>query len=246
MLSQEQIKQYRRDGFLVVPDLLTADEANAFAAYEDEPKPDGWRQSLQNHTHDAHWASLAKHPRIAGIVQQLLEARPMIVQTMYLEKQPMGNAGRGGTGTAMHQDLHYLPCEPLVLMACWVAISDTDPDNGGLCVVPGSNHDELHKTHKARDTAEHDSWEVEYLMRDRTGREWTEHMYSFEIEGLDYNAIQHLTVPKGGGVFFDGRTIHGSFGNKTHDRARRAFAIHYTPEGTWMFRDDVQRMVPAV
>jgi ectoine hydroxylase-related dioxygenase (phytanoyl-CoA dioxygenase family) len=70
-------------------------------------------------------------------------------------------------------------------------------------------------------------------------------MYSFEIEGLDESRIERLTVPKGGAVFFDGLTIHGSYANRSKDRIRRAFAVHYVGEGSWVFRDDVQDVRPA-
>ncbi|MEM1271297.1 MAG: phytanoyl-CoA dioxygenase family protein [Bacteroidota bacterium] len=245
MLSPEQYAQFQRDGYIVVENLLTDAEADAFASYENEPgKPEGWRQNLRNHAQDEKWRHIAMHPNVAEIAEQILDGTPAIVQSMYLEKKPAGpNVNKGGTGTAMHQDLHYLPCEPESLLACWIAISDTDAENGGLCVVPGSNHDPIHGTHRTENTDDHDSWEIEYLMRDKSGKEWTERMYSFEIDGLDHSKIKCLTVPKGAGVFFDGRTIHGSFGNRTEDRVRRAFATHYSKAGTWMFRDDVQQLV---
>ena len=42
-------------------------------------------------------------------------------------------------------------------MACWIAMSDTNAENGGLCVVPGSNHHGLYGTHKNQDAREHDA-----------------------------------------------------------------------------------------
>ena len=246
MLTPEQIDRYRRDGYLVVPDLLSDEEIDRFVAYEAEPKPEGWRQNLRHHVDDEQWRYLACHPRLAGGAAQLLDGAPMIVQTMYLEKQPAGEADLGGRGVALHQDLHYLPCAPETLMACWVAMSDTDPENGGLCVVPESHHDGLYDAHKNPDADEHDAWEVEYLMRDRTGKEWTRRMYSFEIDGLLREDVVELTVPKGGGVFFDGHTIHGSFANRSRNRVRRAWAVHFVKEGAWLFRADVQALTAAL
>lgn len=246
-LTREQVEQYQRDGYLVVHDLLRDDEIDAFVAYEAEPKPEGWRQNLRHHVDDPRWRAVAAHPRIVGVVQQLLEsARPMIVQTMYMERKPAGDETAGTPGIALHQDLHYLPCEPQTLLACWLAMNDTDAGNGGLCVVPGSHHHGLYQTHKNEDTVEHDAWEVTYAMRDRSGRAWTERMYSYDIDGLDPDSIVRLTVPKGAGVFFTGLTIHGSFANRSKDRVRRAFATHYVDEHTWVYRTDVQHVVPAV
>jgi ectoine hydroxylase-related dioxygenase (phytanoyl-CoA dioxygenase family) len=239
-LSADQLAQYRDQGFLVVSGLLTPEEAEEFVAYEARQDKE-WRTHLDNHTRDGQWRRVATHPNVAGVAEQILGVAPRIVQTMYLEKHP----GEEAKGTAMHQDAHYLPVEPNTLMACWLAMSDTDGANGGLCVVPGSHTKGLFGTHKATSLKDHQVWETEHLMRDRNGKEWHQKFYSFEIDGLETEKIQRLTVPAGAGVFFSGMTIHGSFANNDPVRVRRAFATHFVAEGTWVFRADVQQTVPA-
>lgn len=242
MLSPEQIQEYADSGYLVVPNLLSEQEADDFVEYEATQDPE-WRNHLDNHKRDEHWARVAKHPHIVEAIRQILNSqKPMIVQTMYLEKRP----AEPGKGTALHQDSHYLPNEPNTLMACWLAMSNTDGENGGLCVVPGSHKRGLYSTHKATNSKDHQVWESEHLMRDRTGKEWKEQFYSFEIDGLDLRTVANLQVPKGAGVFFSSHTIHGSYGNKSPNRVRRAFATHFIAEGTWVVRADVQNVVPAV
>ena len=245
-LSDEQVAQYKRDGYLVVHNLLTDEEVDAFVAYEHEDKPDGWIENLRHHVDDERWAHIAKHSNVVGIARQLLGgADPQIVQTMYMEREPAGDAEVGSKGIALHQDLHYLPTEPPTLLACWIAMNDTDAENAGLCVVPGSHHNGLYEAHQNDDTEEHDAWEADHLMRDRDGREWTQSFYSFDIEGLDESEIERLTVPKGAGVFFSGYTIHGSYANRSKDRVRRAFATHYVADDSWVIRADVQELTPA-
>ncbi len=117
-LTDEQVAQYERDGYLVVLGLLADEEIDRFVAYESEPKPDGWRSNLRHHVEDDEWRRLARHPNIAGHAARLLGGPPMIVQTMYMEKLPAGDTSVGGWGVALHQDMHYLPCEPKTLMAC--------------------------------------------------------------------------------------------------------------------------------
>ena len=242
LLSQVQIDQYNDDGYIVVPNLLTEEEADDFVAYEAGQDPER-RNHLDNHKKDEHWANVAKHLHIVGSMQQILNTkRPMIVQTMYLEKRP----AEPGKGTALHQDSHYLPNEPNTLTACWMAMSDTDGENGGLCVVPRSHRKGLYKTHKATNSKDHQVWESEHLMRDRSGKEWKEKFYSFEIDELDLRTVLNLEVPKGSGVIFSSHTIHGSYGNRSPERVRRAFATHFVSEGTWVFRADVQNIVPAI
>lgn len=234
ILSDENIKTFHSQGFLVVEDLLTAEEVEHFVRYEaesDQPGPRG----LQNHQADDEWAHIAHHPRIGAIVRQLAGPTPRIVQTMYMNKAP-----EGGMGVALHQDTHYIRNEPNTLMACWLALSDTDADNGGLCIVPGSNHNGLYTFESVRDTSEHTSWEQVVAMSDRAGKCWDETMHSFDIIGLREEEIVRLEIPSGAGVFFTGMTIHGSFANRSSDRPRRAFATHYIQEDTWIDRRDLQ------
>jgi ectoine hydroxylase-related dioxygenase (phytanoyl-CoA dioxygenase family) len=233
-LSEEQVADYRRDGYLVVHDLLSAEEIDAFLAHQ-EIRQESWDIGLLSHTVDPQWKTVATHPNVAGGAEQLLGAAPRIVQSMYLPKK----AGAKQPGIALHQDTHYLPTEPNTLMACWIAMSDTGVENGGLCVVPGSHLKPLRKTQQAT-SDEQVSWRMNYEMRDQDGKEWSEEFYSFEIEDLDPSSIAQLEVPAGGGVFFTGMTIHGSFGNPSATRDRLAFAVHYVGDGTWVYRADVQ------
>lgn len=246
-LSAEQVAQYERDGFLIVPDLLSAAETDALIGHAADVGADAWREDLRYHVADSVWRGVATHPNVVSVARQLLrtDETPMIVQTMYMERPPAGDAAVGGKGIALHQDLHYLPTEPPTLMACWIAMDDTDAGNGGLCVVPGSHTAGLYKTDKNEDDEEHDAWESDHLMRGRDGQEWTQRFYSFDIEGLDPDTVTCLTVPKGAGVFFGGHTIHGSYGNRSRDRTRRAFATHYVTPDSWVVRADVQETVPA-
>ncbi len=173
-------------------------------------------------------------------VQQFIGGTPLVVQTMFMAKQP-----GGGTGVALHQDTHYIRNEPNTLMACWVACNDTGADNGGLCVVPGSHKRGLLDAGEVRESDQHASWVNDYPMRDRDGKEWTERMHSHDIHEYSRDQVEMLTVPKGGGVFFSSLTVHGSYANETADRPRLAFATHFVRDDTWVFRQDLQGMVAA-
>ena len=238
-LSVDQILSYHRDGYLVVPKLILMKEINSFLKNEKKSRSDD-HVSLQRHKTDPVFGAFASHPKVVAIVSQLLEGHPNIVQTMFLNKPK-----QGGRGIALHQDTHYLPNEPNTLMACWIALTDTDADNGGLCVVPGSHLEGLREAGKIDDKKEFDSWETEHDMRDPDGREWKRKMHSFQIQGLPEERIIRLIVPRGSCVFFTGMTIHGSFANHSADRPRSAFASHYVHESTWLYRCDVQNTVPA-
>lgn len=235
-LTDDQLGAYRRDGYLVVEGILTPAEAADFLTVDDAPPH---AAGLLGHTVDKRFRYLAHHPSVTGPAAQILETRPYIVQTMYMPKSS------GGAGIALHQDCHYLENDPNTLMACWIALTDTGPDNGGICVVPKSHTGGLRSAHKNENKDEHAAWDLKYEMRDRDGREYVKSMYSFEIDDLDPATVVHLTVPAGSGVFFNGLTIHGSYANRAPDKPRKAFAIHYVAEGTWLPRVDVQNTIPA-
>jgi ectoine hydroxylase-related dioxygenase (phytanoyl-CoA dioxygenase family) len=236
-LSADQIEQFERQGYLIVNGILTDREVEEFLADQAEVSPHAGL-GLRRHTADPGWAHICAHPNVAGTAAQLCGGKPCVVQSMYLPK-PGNEAAKG---IALHQDAHYLPNDPSTLMACWIAMSDTAADNGGLCVVPGSHLRGLYSTHQSI-SDDHTNWEQDYQMRDRDGREWTKKFFSFEIDDLDPSQIERLSVKRGSGVFFSGSIIHGSYAN-TSSRDRLAFAVHYVREGTWLTRRDVQETFP--
>ncbi|MEE2658939.1 MAG: phytanoyl-CoA dioxygenase family protein [Candidatus Latescibacterota bacterium] len=240
LLNNAELEFYRDNGYVVAADLLSAQELSDFIDSEESVDPDSGPRGLQNHNHDEAWDRVARHPNVVTIVRQLLGGRPWVLQSMYMAKQPSG-----GTGVALHQDTHYIRNEPNTLMACWVAFNDTGPDNGGLCVVPGSHKKGLFETDRVRESEQHTAWEKDYEMKGPDGEEWVEPMYSFDIHAYSEDEVTKLEVPAGSGVFFTSMTIHGSYANLTQDRRRLAFATHFVREGTWVYRKDLQDMVAA-
>jgi ectoine hydroxylase-related dioxygenase (phytanoyl-CoA dioxygenase family) len=238
-LSAEQVLTYQQNGYLVVDEVLGEREIESFLKRLNSSQPPS---GLRHHTVDPDWEYICKHPRVAGIAGQLLGGRPRILQSMYLPKKPSAAPKSERAGIAMHQDLHHLPVEPAdALIACWIALNDTDAENGGLCVVPASHRRGILATHKNTDT-DHDSWEMEHRMRDRSGRTYKQKFYSFKIE-IPANEQVALRVARGAAVFFTGLTIHGSHANNSLTRSRLAFAVHYVREGAWCFRADVQETI---
>ena len=238
-LSPDQIHRYEEDGFLLVPDLLPTEDVGAFLDHDralEGQRPSG----LQSHQVDDQYAAIARHPSVVSKVRQLIGGAPRVVQTMYMAKRP-----EGGTGVALHQDTHYIRNEPNTLMACWMAFSETGPENGGLVVVPGSHRRGLLDAGRVRESDQHADWENVYAMKGPDGREWEETMTSHDIHAYGPDDVEYLEVGPGGGVFFSSLTVHGSYANQTTDRPRLAFATHYVREDTWVYRADLQDLVPA-
>jgi phytanoyl-CoA hydroxylase len=237
LVSSGELEDYHEKGYLIVHDLLSDEEIDTFLTHGRTPAGEGENPILRHKTNE-YYRSIATAPRIISIVRSLVGGSPMIVQSMLLDKE-----ARGGRGISLHQDAHHIDAEPNTLMACWIALTDTDGDNGGLCVVPGSHRGELLQTHPSRDESEHDNWDYELPMRNRDGKEWMQRFYSFEVDPLDHGPVEQLVVPRGTGVFFSSLTVHGSYANRSANRPRIAFATHYVREGTWVLRSDLQELV---
>ena len=238
-LTDAQLLHYREHGYLVIPDLLSKEDVDAFLKcdrqYGDQ-RPSG----LQNHQTEPPYTAIARHPNVVSKIRQMIGGSPRIVQSMYMAKAP-----EGGTGVALHQDTHYIRNEPNTLMACWIALSATGPANGGLVVVPGSHHDGLQSAGRVRESDQHADWAQDYEMHGPDGEQWTQPMTSHDIHTIGPDDVEYLEVGSGGGVFFSSLTVHGSYANQTADLPRLAFATHYVREDTWVYRGDLQDLVLA-
>src|SRR6185436_7509901 len=76
-------------------------------------------------------------PRLYPYLKAFLEAEPVGVQTMFYFKPPKAR------GQDLHQDNYYLRVRPGTCMAAWIAVDDSDAENGGMMVVPGTNGMEI-------------------------------------------------------------------------------------------------------
>jgi ectoine hydroxylase-related dioxygenase (phytanoyl-CoA dioxygenase family) len=222
-----------------VPNVLSDRDIGAFL--ESEPRIPSWgkaEQPLTRHTAESHWHWLATHAGTAGIVAQLFGGQPRVVQTAYLRKEPLAPGAVANTGIGFHRDSLFVRTKPETLLACWVALNDTDSDNGGLCVVPGSHLETPRLT--ANPVLKCKGFQITHRLRDRKGREWTSQFNAAKFNGIDPSDVVQLKVKRGGAVFFGGRLIHGSYSNFSPDRERLAAAVHYVKDGTWVFRIDLQ------
>lgn len=243
MLPHNDVQSYREHGFLVVEGAVSEAEIDEFLNRPLAPLPTGHTQpTLQRHKTDRLWAYMAGHPRLVPLIRELLGGPPRVLQTMYLPKPPAG-PGVPRNGVDLHRDQVYIRAEPPRVMVCWIALNDTDAENGGLQVVPGSHH-WLLDTYSV-ETALPSQYRIEQSLRGPDGREWTEEVPRYSFDRLDPGQITALTVPRGGAVLFDGLLIHGSGTNPSPSRRRLAFTTHYVHEDAWVYRVDLQDTVAA-
>ena len=90
------------------------------------------------HDLDPVFAAFSRTPALAGLVDGIGIGRPLLLQSMYIFKQP----GIGGEVTC-HTDATFLYTEPLSVVGLWFALEDATTENGCLWALPGRHRDPL-------------------------------------------------------------------------------------------------------
>ncbi len=140
------------------------------------------------------------HPKVRRVLTEILGEEPLAVQSMYYFKPP------GARGQELHQDQFYLSVEPGTCVAAWTAIDYCDAENGGMMVVPKTNHLDVVCPEDAD-----------------ASRSFTKH-YVRPPAGTKPVLME---MEPGYTLFFNGSVIHGSGPNRSKDRFRRSFICHY-------------------
>ncbi|MGQ0823839.1 MAG: phytanoyl-CoA dioxygenase family protein [Actinomycetota bacterium] len=86
------------------------------------------------HDLDPVFAPFSRSPALASMCTALGMQDPLLVQSMYIFKNP----GIGGEVT-LHQDATFLYTEPVTVVGLWFALEDATVDNGCLWAVPGGH-----------------------------------------------------------------------------------------------------------
>ena len=150
-LTPQLVGDFRRDGFVVVPDLLSADEVRRYGSAVDEAvaqrsshdtrrlaEKSRYEQSFiqcQNLWEDcADVRPLTFHPLIAGTAARLLGVDAVrIWHDQALYKEP------GGRETDPHQDQPYWPIVESDTVTAWIPFDGSTLANGAMGYLPGSH-----------------------------------------------------------------------------------------------------------
>jgi len=86
------------------------------------------------HDLDLVFDNFSRSPEIKQLVSDLGIIDPLLLQSMYIFKQP----NIGGEVTC-HQDATFLYTEPPRMVGLWFALEDATLQNGCLCAIPGGH-----------------------------------------------------------------------------------------------------------
>jgi phytanoyl-CoA hydroxylase len=86
------------------------------------------------HDLDPVFDSFSRTQQIKQLILDLGLAQPLLLQSMYIFKQP-----RIGGEVTCHQDATFLYTEPLRMVGLWFALEDATIENGCLWTIPGGH-----------------------------------------------------------------------------------------------------------
>ncbi len=214
--TDEQIQQFRDDGYLAVPDFWNATEVAAMQAELERLKRDGLLHNVATEGDGATHSRVKENlqlcpmydksdfframpfaPKVAAAVAQLI-GDPVLLHLDQVFLKP----ARHGSGTNWHQDNAYFKLgDPLKGTALWTAVHAANVANGTLHVIPGS----------FRETYEH-----------RRDPDSDHHLRCYPPE----ERAMPVELPAGGVVFFAYGVAHRTGANPT-DKERAGVAFHF-------------------
>jgi len=232
---------YQRDGFLVVPDFLSAADCDALRAgaaelvagfdpgpartifstcdlghardryflesggdirfFFEEEAPDQLNKiGHALHDLDPLFDRISRQPGLAALARELGLAEPLLLQSMYIFKQP----GIGGE-VGWHQDATYLHTTPISVTGFWFALDDADRGNGCLLALKGAHRGPLRQRFRRSGDA----------------------MVTETVDPTPWPAAEPVAieVPRGSLVVLHGLLPHASSANRSA-RPRHAYALH--------------------
>ncbi len=235
-IDPAQLRDYERDGFLTVDQLITPDEVGVYRAELDrliadpavradersiiEPKSQKVRSVFEVHRLSEVFAGLVSDPRVVGRARQILGSDVYVHQSRINVKP-----GFGASGFYWHSDFETWHAEDglanMRTVSVSIALTENYDTNGGLMIMPGS-----HRTFLgcAGETPK-DNYKQSLKMQD-AGTPSDEALTGF----AERHGIKLFTGPAGSATWFDCNCMHGSGDNITPFARSNVFIVFNSME----------------
>ena len=211
-LTQQQVDEYHRHGFLSPIEVMSEDEARHYAQRLEDAEsryPQALNAENRNNPHLAFrfLDELAHHPLILDAVEDLVGHDFALWGSVLFIKEP-----RSSHFVSWHQDATYMGITPHDFVTPWLALTPSDLESGCMSMIPGS-HREAIQTHL--ETFHDDN----ILTRGQ------------EIPDVDESLAVDLILRPGQISLHHARIVHGSQPNRSQ-RRRVGYALQaYVPAG---------------
>lgn len=214
-LTSEQLKAYDTDGFVRIGEAADAEIISriieAAEAVQEHPRHGGGSSGKEGRTESFrqlnHLVAPLRELALSGdhlpALTQLIGPNVAFVFNHIIVKHPAGSSPAPET-IPWHQDNAFSPVDPPTNVAMFLALDDTNTDNGCLWAIPGSHREGLHRHGQASVAPDH--LELITIADDEAG--------------------VPLPMARGEGLLMSGLTLHRSLENWT-GRPRRLVLLTY-------------------
>ncbi len=198
-LTSDQLKQYEEEGFVAPIDVLSNEEAKEIRD-EIELIEKKWPNELEglgrNYIHliSPVFDKVCNNKKILDAVESLIGKNILICGTTLFVKNPNEKGF-----VSFHQDAKYIGLEPYNWVTAWVAITDTNEENGCMRMWSGSHKNDLQYHNQKFD-------ENNLLTRGQT------------VENVPMNETKPVILKAGQISLHHPKVVHGSGLNKSNDR----------------------------
>ena len=165
------------------------------------------------HYDNAYLRELFLSDHLVDVAAQILGPNVALFVTYGISKR-----ANDGLAVRFHQDAVYWPISPMKTFTLWLAVDDSDRENGCMRFIPGS--------HKDREVLAHET--------DSSGRT----TLPLGLKGIDESAAVDVEVEAGAFSVHDPFVLHGSNPNRS-SRRRCAITIKYISTDVAFDRDYV-------
>ncbi len=249
VMSTTQKNQFVRDGYLVLPNLLSNKEVDSLRAvteqhleqritpyeletdvlYPGAPESEGSlggstiRRLLHAYDRDPEFQGCAQHPAILAAIKTLLSAQKVFLTPNHhncvMTKQP-----EFSSQTNWHRDTRYWHFNNKYLINAWYALGDESADNGGMLVLPGSHR-----------------WDVDANVLDEA---------QFLIEDHPSNQArlslaEQVDLQAGDCLLFSAHCFHAAGANRTK-QSKYSLVFTYHSEGTHSIAGSKSSELPSI
>ena len=138
-LTDQQLHDFRRDGFVSPLDCISAEEAaqcmKKIEEYEAMTGEDVSEKIRARAVLAFKWLlDLARHPKIAGALQDAIGPNVILMFCAVWSKHPGGSKF-----VSWHQDGAYNPFDKNDGATAWIALTDSTPETGCVKMIPGTH-----------------------------------------------------------------------------------------------------------
>ena len=197
-LNSNQLKQYNEEGYVAPLDILTTEEAlearNEIELIEKKMPNEIDKSGRYNvHLISPKLDAIVHNSKILDAVESIIGKNILVCSTTLFIKDPKQEGF-----VSYHQDAKYIGLEPHNWVTAWIAITNSNNENGCMRMWPKS-HIEL-KDHNQKFN------EGNLLTRGQT------------VEGIPESEVKSVELKAGQMSLHHPRIVHGSGINKSNDR----------------------------